>query len=107
MRLVRWLREQGVDAVHSSELPGGNHSTDHSIARLADREDRIVVTKDADFVTSNVLEGTPRRLLVVRTGNVRNAELVALFQAHFAEIAAALERHSVVELHRTHLRVSD
>jgi predicted nuclease of predicted toxin-antitoxin system len=39
----------------------------------------VVVTKDSDFVNSFLLSRRPRKLLLVSTGNIGNAELEALF----------------------------
>jgi len=47
--LAYFLREKGFDAVHTSELPDGNDTTDAEINRLSLAENRIVISKDADF----------------------------------------------------------
>ena len=41
------------------------------------------------------------RLVLVKTGNVSKDELYSLFERHLSEIAAALERHTLVEIDRT------
>ena len=46
--------------------------------RIADREERIVVTKDEDFVQSLWLKKQPQRLLLIAMGNIGNAELAQL-----------------------------
>jgi predicted nuclease of predicted toxin-antitoxin system len=46
------LREKGFDAIHTSELPDGNDTTDNEINRLSLPEERIVISKDADFYDS-------------------------------------------------------
>lgn len=51
-RMVRWLAAAGCDAVHTLDLPAGNRTTDAEICEFAEREKRVVVTKDADFVDS-------------------------------------------------------
>jgi predicted nuclease of predicted toxin-antitoxin system len=91
--------------VHTSELPEGNRTTDAQIARHADTEDRVVVTKDADFRDGHLITGSPRRLLVVATGNISNAALLALFQRHLANIVAALTGADFVELRSAELVV--
>ncbi|WP_431838431.1 DUF5615 family PIN-like protein [Cellulomonas sp. Y8] len=48
-RFVRALVRRGHDAVHTRDLPGGNRTPDTEVAARADAEDRVVVTKDADF----------------------------------------------------------
>lgn len=70
--------------------PDGNRSTDAEIAALADCDDRVVVTKDRDFRDGHLLAGSPRRLLVVATGNITNAALLALFTANHDAIVEAL-----------------
>ncbi len=51
-RLAYHFRAAGHDALHTLDLPEGNRTTDHMINELSLREERIVVTKDEDFVTS-------------------------------------------------------
>ncbi|MBW3575752.1 MAG: DUF5615 family PIN-like protein [Actinobacteria bacterium] len=69
------LAEAGHDAVHTSELPNGNQTTDAEITRRADDEDRVVVTKDQAFRDSHLLRSVPRRLLVIATGNVTKDDI--------------------------------
>jgi len=52
-RLGAWLRDLGHDVLHTLDLTDGNKTTDAEICRRADREQRVVVTKDADFVSSH------------------------------------------------------
>ena len=54
-RLARWLAARGHDVLHTLDLPNGNSTPDAAIVELACRENRIVVTKDADFVNSHLL----------------------------------------------------
>ena len=49
-RLAGWLAAAGCDAIHTLDLPDGNRTTDQQVIDVADREQRAVVTKDADFV---------------------------------------------------------
>ena len=88
-RLASRLAELGHDVVHTSSLPDGNRTTDQQIAGLADRDGRIVVTKDADFRNSHLLRGSPARLLIVATGNIRNDDLLNLVESRLAEIDEA------------------
>lgn len=97
-RLARFLSEAGHDAVHTSALPDGNRSTDTWIAQFADSSGRVVVTKDRDFRDGHLLASTPRRLLVVATGNITNTALPALFRDNLDVVVAALEGADFVEL---------
>ncbi|WP_454561025.1 DUF5615 family PIN-like protein [Mycobacterium haemophilum] len=76
VRLCDFLIERGHEAVHVLALPDGNRSSDAAVTEAVDKEDRIVVTKDSDFRYSHTISGSPRRLLIVATGNVSNAVLV-------------------------------
>lgn len=99
-RLAKHLVSLGHDAVHVASLPGGESQPDPDIAAYADAEGRVVVTKDADFRHSHAVAKTPQQLLIVATGNIRNDELLALFEQRLAEIVTAFAGSVFVELHR-------
>jgi predicted nuclease of predicted toxin-antitoxin system len=67
-------------------------------SRHADTENRVVVTKDQDFRDGHLLERSPRKLLVVTTGNITNDALVSLFELHLNAIVSALGEADFVEL---------
>jgi predicted nuclease of predicted toxin-antitoxin system len=97
-RLARALATAGHDAIHTSDLPNGNRTTDADIARRADAENRVVVTKDRDFRDGHLLAGSPRRLLVVATGNITNNDLMALFATNLDVLVAAFDEADFVEV---------
>ncbi len=98
-RLVRFLSARGHDALHTLDLPEGNATPDSEVARVADTHDRVVVTKDADFVVSHLASGRPTRLLLVAVGNVSNVVLLELVKRHLETIVEANESSRLVELH--------
>nr|VFJ65757.1 MAG: Mut7-C RNAse domain-containing protein [Candidatus Kentron sp. DK] len=67
-RLADWLRTQSFDAIHTLDMPDTNATSDKDIVDQADREGRVVVTKDDDFVRSFIVSGKPLRLLLISTG---------------------------------------
>ena len=101
-RLAYRLREAGHDALHTLDLPLKNRTPDDALTTLARQEDRVLVTKDADFVHQRILTGYPR-LLLVAVGNCTNAELEALLLLNLGAIVEASEAHAFVELTRTAL----
>lgn len=103
--LVDFLKAHGHEAIHTAELPEKNHTQDETIRRMADAEDRIVVSKDDDFVTSHLLRGTPRRVLLISTGNITNPELIQIMQENLDSLEKALAEGVFVELTRTSLVV--
>jgi predicted nuclease of predicted toxin-antitoxin system len=72
---------------------------------VADREQRVVVTKDADFVDTHVLQGRPAKLLLISTGNNSNRELEALMVPLIPEIVHEFVFHSFLELGRSGITV--
>jgi predicted nuclease of predicted toxin-antitoxin system len=97
-RLARWLDEHGLDALHTLDLPRANSSTDEEVIEWAEREGRIVVTKDSDFVQSHILRSRPRRLWLISAGNMSNAVLESLVDGHWSSIQEALDSSCFVEL---------
>lgn len=97
-RLAEFLNRAGHDALHTIRLPDGNRSTDSQIAQHADTENRVVVTKDQDFRDGHLLRRSPRKLLVVATGNITNDALLSLFELHLDAIVSALGEADFVEL---------
>lgn len=106
-RLAHHLNDAGHDAIHTLDLPEQNRTTDAEISRVADAQDRIVVSKDHDFRASHLLGGTPARLLVISTGNITNRDLLALIDGHLDAVVAAFEGASLVELTVDDLSILD
>lgn len=92
------LREKGFDALHTSELPNGNDTTDDEINRLSLAENRVVISKDSDFYDSFSAKKEPYKLLQVKTGNIKNSQLIELFDKNIELITQNLEESSVVQI---------
>lgn len=97
-RLAKWLAGQGCDALHTLDLPQANASTDDEVTDFADRDGRVVVTKDSDFVQSHILRSRPQRLWLISTGNMRNQDLESLIAKHWLAMQDALSICRFVEL---------
>jgi predicted nuclease of predicted toxin-antitoxin system len=102
-RLSLWLKAERHDAVHTRDLPERNRTVDTTINQLSIREQRVVITKDEDFVDLFLLRHEPYKLLLVATGNIDNKELQRLFQNNLDAIVQAFETFDFVELDRTSL----
>ncbi len=101
------LRELGQTARHTLDLSAGNRTSDRDIASIADDEDAIVITKDADFLDAHLLSGSPSRLLLISTGNISNCQLLCLFERHIDQITAALAESRLLELTPVGLVIHD
>ena len=97
-RLAQELTQAGYDTLHTLDLPHGNSTRDEELAFLAARENRILITKDSDFVISFHLHHIPPKLLLVSTGNVHNATLLHLFLTNLPQLERALGENDFVEL---------
>src|SRR5437773_10655883 len=99
--MTNWLNALGCGCIHTLELPGGNRTIDVEIIAAADRDQRVLVTKDADFVDSHLLHGRPAKLLLISTGNISNRDLEALVTPLIPDIVREFGAHSFLELGRT------
>jgi predicted nuclease of predicted toxin-antitoxin system len=104
-RLARLLTTAGHDAVHTLDLPNANRTTDAGINALSIQENRVVITKDNDFVDSFLLSKEPYKLLLISTGNISNKDLEALFSPFLPTIVATFQSHDYAELIRSALIV--
>ena len=99
-QLARLLQQAGCDAIHTLDLSLGNRTPDSFINQLSTQEQRVVVTKDSDFVDSFLLRQEPWKLLLVSTGNIRNADLLAIFHANLEKIIEGFDIFDFIEVNR-------
>ena len=97
------LREKGFDAIHTTELPDGNDTTDAQINQLSLAENRIVISKDGDFYDGFTAKKEPYKSLHVKTGNIKNSQLIELFDKNIELIIKELNESSVVQISQNHL----
>ena len=102
-RLVRIFQERGHDAVHTLDLPEGNATADAALLDYSEKNNCVITTKDSDFSTSFWLQSRPNKLLLISTGNIRNAELETLLIANFDQLISALTENRYIELTREHV----
>jgi predicted nuclease of predicted toxin-antitoxin system len=97
-QMTVWLTAVGCDAIHTLDLPDGNRTTDEQVNDVADRDSRVVVSKDADFVDGHLLRDRPTKLLLISTGNISNRDLEALMVPLIPDIVREFQTHSFLEL---------
>lgn len=96
--LAQWLRDRGHDAAHVLEA-GCERLDDRGLWSAALAEDRIVISKDEDFLYLANLSEVDGRFLWVRLGNCRNEALIAAFSKSLSTIVGAFDAgQRVVEL---------
>jgi predicted nuclease of predicted toxin-antitoxin system len=72
------LRKQGLDAVHVSEI-GWARAEDTKIIELAQIDNRIIITLDADYHAAIALTSAPSPSVIwMRVVNLRSSEYVEI-----------------------------
>ena len=97
------LKYRGFDSIHTPELPNKNATSDKEITEIAFTEKRIVITKDNDFLESFLLNSTPEKLIVVRTGNIPNSILLKIFDSNLDLIHSMISRSNLIEVTRSEI----
>lgn len=101
--LARFLSERGFDAIHTLDLPNKNITDDLEINRISFAENRVVITKDADFYNGYTARKEPYKLLYLTTGNISNQDLLNLFDKNLLLVVHTLQNNTVVELNRNNI----
>jgi predicted nuclease of predicted toxin-antitoxin system len=96
--LAEWLNTERFNAIHTLSLPNKNKTKDSEVLAIAELENRVILTKDYDFYNSFILRGSPKKLLLVTTGNISNDELLRIFSVNLNQIILLFEHHSLIEL---------
>ena len=105
--LSDFLCEKGYDSIHTLELPHKNKTDDNQIISLSLAENRIVVSKDNDFLESYLISKKPAKLILVKTGNIKNSLLITIFDRNIESIIKSLSDNSLVELTQTEIVVHE
>ncbi len=100
VRLARFLESAGYDTIHTKDLLNKNATSDTEINAVSIRDNRIVITKDSDFLNSFLTIKEPYKLLLVTTGNINNLELEALFAANLESLVELFNSNSYIEMTR-------
>ena len=101
--LSEFLKTKNLDVIHTDDLPNKEFTKDNEIRDISVKEKRIVVTKDSDFLDSFFVNGIPPKLLLISTGNLKNKELLSLFESNIHKINKLFEDHSFVEMNNTEI----
>ncbi|MEH2053942.1 DUF5615 family PIN-like protein [Nostoc sp.] len=64
VRLARFLESAGYDTIHTKDLLNKNATSDTEINAVSIRDNRIVITKDSDFLNSFLTIQEPYKLLL-------------------------------------------
>ncbi|WP_340103476.1 DUF5615 family PIN-like protein [Rhodohalobacter sp. 8-1] len=96
--LCEILKKEGIKSSHVDSLPAGDESSDKEITEYADQNDLIVITKDLDFYYSHMINGEPKKLLLITTGNIKNKDLFEIFRNNIINFKTLFDKCNYVEL---------
>jgi len=99
--LSQLLKQKGYDAIHTDDLPHKERTSDDEIREVSQNENRIVITKDDDFLDSFYVQNIPHKLLLITTGNIKNKKLYELFSKNIEPVVAMFEEYRFIELNNT------
>ena len=103
MRIANLLENLGYDVIHTKNLPLKNATPDSEINKLSILEQRIVVTKDKDFLDSFLIKQEPYKLLLITTGNISNKQIEQLFLQNITQIIELFLTYDFLEMTRDSL----
>jgi predicted nuclease of predicted toxin-antitoxin system len=60
LHLKKYLEYYNIDALHLLELDPTGTMSDASMSKLADIQNRVVISKDIDFYNSHLINNSPK-----------------------------------------------
>ena len=99
-RLSDFLKLKGFNSIHTLELINKNKTTDKKITAISIAENRILITKDLDFLESYILQNKPSKLILIKTGNISNNDLMKLISDNLDTIIKMIKRSNLIEIHK-------
>lgn len=85
-KLVNHLNSLGFEAIHVNQILDKWLTSDKKICDFADKENYIVISKDADFRNSFYIEKTPAKLIKISLGNISNTQLIQIITDNLPKI---------------------
>ncbi len=102
-KLALNLRNKGFDVLHTDNLPNKEETSDKEIRDLSVEQDRIVISKDSDFLDSHLIVGIPKKFLYISTGNIINRDLILLVEQNLPQIIQLFNEYDLIELDNVEL----
>ena len=95
------MKANGHDSIHTIELPLKNKTDDTKILKIAEEESRIVISKDSDFLEMHLVNKKPEKLILIKTGNISNPELLVIFEKYIERLCELIQTNSLLEINKT------
>jgi predicted nuclease of predicted toxin-antitoxin system len=103
-RLAEYFNENGFDALHTTDFSEGHLLQDSQIIAIAAIQNRIVVTKDSDFLDHYLLKGTPPKILLIQLGSISNYDLLAHIHLYLNDIHTEFDKDAdLIAVNKTNI----
>ena len=106
-KISEFLNWKGYDSIHTLDLPDKNRTKDTQINDISIKQNRIVISKDLDFVESLLVSDKPYKLIYIAVGNVSNKELLEIFSKNIEKIVKCIEDARLIEITKSKIIVKN
>ncbi len=103
--LVKWLEGQGYNVIHATSLGKNLRISDKEVCKESMLNQRVVISKDIDFLNTYLIRKEPWKLIYLTTGNISNKVLLELFQSNLSQLIDLLGKVNVVEMNQQNIFV--
>ena len=100
-KLAAYLSAKGFNSIHTSDLPNGILLKDIEIIELAINQNRIIITKDSDFLDYFILKGVPPKVFIIQLGNISNKHLFSFFDQNLLTVIEKFEENHLVIMNQS------
>jgi predicted nuclease of predicted toxin-antitoxin system len=101
--LSEMLRFKGFDAKHTTDYPNGSQMQDVEIVQIAIHENRIIISKDNDFLDIYILGKYHIRVLILEVGNIPNKELLKIISSQLNRIVELFDKSNLIILNKSNI----
>lgn len=108
IKLAKHLSNIGFECIHINTILDKWFTSDSNIAKYADSNDLILITKDFDFKSSFIVNKTPKKLIKINLGNISNIQLIEIFDQYISEIETVNNKQDyfMIEIDNNVIKVS-
>ena len=96
--LALWITSNFQLECYSASYLKLQKATDNEIFSIARTKNAIVITKDDDFVSRLLRNGSPPKVIWLTCGNTSNNRLKEIFQVNFIQALNMLKTADLVEI---------
>ncbi len=104
-KLSTFLVWKGYDSLHTLDLPNQNRTKGSQINQISIDEQRIVISKDLDFIESLLISNKPYKLIYISTGNITNKQLLEIFSRNIEKIVEYAHEYRLIEITDTDILI--